>query len=77
MTAPVRDFLFLHCQDGHEWVFVGGRACDCEDPTGYCSFPVHRCAKCGDYDYGDNDEARQVVADCAERNADEESPCLT
>ena len=70
--APVkRDILFLHCQDGHAWRLVGGRACDCPDALGYCSFPVYRCSACGDYDYGDNDEARQIEADCAAERAEE------
>lgn len=38
------------CAAGHEWRTDGGRACphDCGD-----SQPVYRCARCGEYDYGD------------------------
>lgn len=60
-----RDILFLHCQDGHDWVFKGGRACDCEDVCGNgCSIPVHECSRCGDCDYGENEDAQQVKRDC-------------
>lgn len=63
-----RYFLFLHCQDGHKWEFVGGRNCGCAAVARHqregCSVPVHRCSNCGDYDYGDNDDARQVKKDC-------------
>jgi len=36
---------------GHKWVFTGGRPC----PKGYedCLQPVYRCARCGEYDYGE------------------------
>ncbi len=51
---------------GHKWVFEGGSWCGCKD--GGCSIPVHKCESCADYDYGDNDEAREIRADCAERN---------
>ncbi|MGY0790893.1 hypothetical protein ACW7BJ_16125 [Azospirillum argentinense] len=32
--------------------------------------PVHRCEACGDCDYGDNTEAAEVQADCAEKRSD-------
>jgi hypothetical protein len=66
-----RDIIFLHCQDGHDWKLVGGKACCCDESRGWCSLPVHRCSRCGDYDYGDNDEAREIVAECQERNNNE------
>ncbi len=72
LQSPRRDFLFLHCQAGHEWVFEGGRSCNCGHTLGHCSLPVHRCAKCGDYDYGDNAEADEIMARCAEEDADNE-----
>ena len=67
-----RDFLFVGCEAGHDWRFYGGANCGCEwtgedggQIFGSCSVPIHRCSRCGDYDYGDNAEAVQVVADCA------------
>jgi hypothetical protein len=47
---------------GHKWVFHGGANCGCED--GQCGVPVYRCEGCGDYDYGENDEARDMRAAC-------------
>lgn len=35
-----------------------GRACG-------CSVPVYGCPKCGDSDYGDNPEAREIRVRCA------------
>ncbi len=68
MTAPIRDYLWLGCNTGkHDWVFVGGANAGCCKGTDdcCCSIPVHECAKCGDCDYGDNDEAAQVIELCA------------
>lgn len=48
---------------GHRWKFVGGRSCGCEDRGG-CSVPVYRCEGCGDYDYGNNQEADEVRRLC-------------
>lgn len=50
---------------GHKWEFSGGANCGC--PDGACSVPVHECDACGDCDYGDNDEADEVRADCERR----------
>lgn len=47
---------------GHQWVHHGGASCGCRG--GSCSVPVYECEACGDCDYGDNDEAWQVRADC-------------
>lgn len=64
--APrTRDFIFLNCQIGHDWQFIGGRNCGCED--GACSVPVMECSACGLSDYGFNAEADEVVMDCVER----------
>lgn len=57
-----RDFILLGCQTGYDWQQIGGRNCGCED--GHCSVPVMECGVCGQCDYGDNDEAREVVSDC-------------
>lgn len=56
---------------GHRWVFIGGRNAGC-GPGCDCSIPVHRCEACGDYDYGDNEEAREKLADCAAERAEME-----
>jgi len=56
------------CADvGHAWEHIGGRNAGCSD-TCACSVPVHVCPKCGDSDYGDNDEARRIREDCARRH---------
>lgn len=65
-----RDFIFLNCQLGHDWVFIGGKNAGCSDECS-CSVPVHRCSVCGDYDYGDNIEAKEKITRCAERKANE------
>ena len=52
---------------GHKWIFTGGSPCDC--PEGGCSRSVHVCEACGDCDYGDNQESRDTIAACKEREA--------
>ena len=47
----------------HDWRFIGSCGCTCSD--GYCSVPVHECARCGDCDYGNNAEAAEVKLECA------------
>lgn len=53
---------------------IGGCNCGClfsddegHELPGACSVPVLQCTRCGDVDYGDNDDARRVREDCAER----------
>lgn len=53
---------------GHVWVHIGGRNCGCGE--GNCSIPVHECSACGDYDYGENDEARETIAACEREYAE-------
>lgn len=53
---------------GHRWKHIGGCNAGC-DPDCYCSIPVHKCEVCGQCDYGDNAEAREVLAECT--NADD------
>lgn len=60
-----RDFLFLACQVGHDWRSSGGCSCGCRDA--HCSVPVNQCSRCGDYDYGENEEARAIRVACDER----------
>jgi hypothetical protein len=58
-----RDFMFVNCQSGdHKWKSIGGKNCGCVN--GYCSIPVYTCEVCGDCDYGDNEEAREIRLDC-------------
>lgn len=47
---------------GHDWQFIGGANCGCEDDN--CSVPVHQCTRCGDCDYGENAEADDVRSAC-------------
>ncbi len=47
---------------------VGGCNAGCGDGCG-CSVPVFVCTRCGDSDYGDNEEARQTREDCETRAA--------
>jgi hypothetical protein len=51
------------CESGHEWRFVGGKNAGCSDDC-RCSAPVYECVNCGECDYGENDEAREVIAEC-------------
>jgi hypothetical protein len=51
----------------HDWKSIGGRNCGC-GIWDACSVPVHVCARCGDCDYGDNDEAAEVVRQCLTDN---------
>ena len=59
MLAGARHPCAVH---GHLWQFTGCRPCDC-DPGG-CPLPVHKCSRCGDYDYGDNDDAAAIIKNC-------------
>ena len=68
MGSVRRDFMFVNCEVKHEWVSAGGKCAMCCD-TCSCSVPVYKCAVCGDYDYGDNDEAIETKRYCAELNA--------
>lgn len=59
-AGPCREF-------GHDFRFIGGCNAGCELGAGCgCSVPVHECTKCGDCDYGDNDEAASIRAECAD-----------
>ena len=50
---------------GHVWIFSSGAACGC--PGGACSLPVYECQACGDFDYGNNDESAEIIAECEYR----------
>lgn len=46
---------------------VGGANAGCSDgDVCSCSIPVMKCVRCGDCDYGENDEADEVRRCCAE-----------
>lgn len=59
-------------QYGHTWTDVGGCNAGC-GPFCSCSVPVHKCSKCGDMDYGDNREAREILAECLAREPEQEN----
>lgn len=56
------------CTEGHSWVFAGGCNASCNHPEDncQCSIPVYECSVCGVCDYGDNDEAREIISTCEE-----------
>jgi hypothetical protein len=49
----------------HDWVHIGGRNAGCHRDCS-CSVPVHECSRCGDCDYGINEEASDVIRCCGE-----------
>ncbi len=46
----------------HDWQHLGGAWCGCDD--GSCSVPVYLCSRCGDSDYGHNEEAADIRRRC-------------
>lgn len=63
-----RRIAVAKCQEigAHAWKSSGGcNAGCCKDCT--CSVPVNHCSRCGDCDYGDNQEARETRRLCALR----------
>lgn len=58
-----RDILFVGCEKGHNWKHIGGKNAGCEPDCG-CSVPVYQCTRCGDCDYGENEEAEKVRTFC-------------
>jgi hypothetical protein len=62
LTAEYGPLIAHLCVAGHKWVSMGG--CNCGCPDGRCSVPVCECTVCGDYDYGDNDEANAKRERC-------------
>lgn len=54
-TATCRE---MGCDMQHS----GGMNCGCDE--GSCSVPVYVCTRCGDSDYGDNQEALDKRATC-------------
>jgi hypothetical protein len=65
LAALERQAATATCQEiGCDMQHVGGTNAGCADYCS-CSVPVHRCSRCGDYDYGQNPEADQKRAECA------------
>jgi hypothetical protein len=65
------------CRDlGCDMQSIGGCNCGCvfgegdDAHPGSCSVPVLQCTRCGDCDYSDNDEAKEVRRECHERYGD-------
>lgn len=58
-----RDWLFVGCEAGHDYVSMGGCNAGCHHDCA-CSVPVHQCSRCGDCDYGDNREATDIRREC-------------
>ena len=54
---------FHPCAQGHTPVFEGGANAGCDDEC-VCSVPVYGCSVCGDLDYGDNEDAREIIDGC-------------
>lgn len=50
---------------GHDWRSLGGCNAGCGEGCG-CSVPVNECRRCGDCDYGENEEAAEVRKLCQE-----------
>ena len=56
-----RELRAADCEEaGHEWVFAGGTNAGCSDDCS-CSVPVYECWRCGDSDYGDNEDAKKYA----------------
>ena len=62
-----RDFLFVGCERGCDWRSIGGCNAGCGDWCS-CSVPVNVCSRCKDCDYGENDDAEKVRAECKALN---------
>jgi hypothetical protein len=66
-TARLRRVIaYRSCAEGHTWVCEGGANAGCGDDCA-CSVPVYRCSVCEVYDYGDNQEAFDILASCKEQ----------
>lgn len=57
------------CARGHAWSSVGGANAGCGEDC-FCSVPVHECSRCGECDYGENDEASEIRSACRVDRAD-------
>lgn len=59
-----RDWLFVACENGHDWQCTGGCNAGCHELCS-CSVPVNVCRRCDTCDYGANSEAEAIRAECA------------
>lgn len=72
LAALEREARLASCaQAGHRMAHVGG--CNCGCPDGQCSVPVHECRVCEISDYGDNEEADDIRAACAQEREERET----
>jgi hypothetical protein len=64
---------------GHRWKFLGGKNAGCGandwEQGCDCSVPVYECTACGDCDYGENDEAREIIMKCKARREEQGAKC--
>lgn len=60
----MRDFLWVGCEKGHDWISMGGKNASCDTDACGCSVPVNECSRCGECDYGDNEDADEVRKYC-------------
>jgi hypothetical protein len=68
LARLLRQAASATCADlSHDMQSIGGRNAGC-DKDCCCSVPVNECTRCGDCDYGDNEEAKQVRRDCKLRS---------
>lgn len=63
----MRDWLFVGCERGHDWRSLGGCNAGCHPDLCGCSVPVNTCSRCGDCDYGVNEDADAVRLRCIEK----------
>lgn len=67
VTTLQRQYKQASCLEvGHDWQSFGGANAGCSDWCA-CSVPVNVCSKCGDCDYGDNDDAEEVRENCYQK----------
>lgn len=66
-----RQYVYNRCKvhGEHVMVFHGGANAGCGDLC-ICSVPVYVCELCGDSDYGNNDEALEIVEKCNDKLGD-------
>ena len=59
---------FATCSEmgSHNMLFIGGRNAGCESvgKDCCCSVPVYQCSQCQFCDYGDNEEAKEILENC-------------
>lgn len=60
-----RELVAICRRIGCDMQSIGGCNAGCHDDCA-CSVPVLKCLRCGDCDYGENDEADQIRRQCAD-----------